>query len=101
MSPKPTNTSRSSRHASSPLMASIFSLFSVNLFAYILSYLSWATRVLAQRWRRLKDALFYEMMLLLLQPNPVVLLLMWPGWIVVVGAWLWWGRDGGVAPVGV
>ncbi|RPA92275.1 hypothetical protein L873DRAFT_1817925 [Choiromyces venosus 120613-1] len=50
------------------------------------------------RWRKFKDALFYEMMLLLLQPNPVMLILMWPGWIVVLAVvvWRWWAGAGDV-----
>ncbi|KAG0639182.1 hypothetical protein HOY80DRAFT_964417 [Tuber brumale] len=48
------------------------------------------------RWGKFKDALFYEMVLLLLQPNPVMLILMWPGWIVVLAVvvWRWWAGAG-------
>ncbi|KAI5849119.1 hypothetical protein BZA05DRAFT_83217 [Tricharina praecox] len=42
-----------------------------------------------RRWNRFKDACFYELLLLLFQPSPVLLILMWPGWVLVVGLWLW------------
>jgi len=50
------------------------------------------------RWGKFKDALFYEMLLLLLQPNPVMLVLMWPGWIVILAVvlWRWWAGAGDV-----
>ncbi|KAA8908837.1 hypothetical protein FN846DRAFT_647246 [Sphaerosporella brunnea] len=42
-----------------------------------------------QRWERFKDAVFYEFMLFLFQPSVLMLVVMWPGWVLVIGLWLW------------
>lgn len=58
-----------------------------------------ATLLLRQRWQRLKDAVFYEFMLLLFQPAPVMLVVMWPGWVLVGVMWYLMGREGEVVPI--
>ncbi|KAL7276979.1 hypothetical protein RUND412_000016 [Rhizina undulata] len=55
-----------------------------NIFTSELKKTAW------KRWERVKDKVFYETLLLLLQPNPFILVLMWPGWIFVGAWWLWW-----------
>ena len=42
-----------------------------------------------KRFDRLKDRLFYETLLLLQQPSLVLLVLLWPGWVLVFGVCLW------------
>ena len=42
-----------------------------------------------RRFDRLKDRLFYETLLLLQQPSLVLLVLLWPGWVLVFGVCLW------------
>ncbi|PWW71667.1 hypothetical protein C7212DRAFT_338913 [Tuber magnatum] len=66
------------------------------IFYRLLAFLLQQGMSLRLRWGKFKDALFYETILLLLQPNPVVLILMWPGWIVVllVVVWRWWAGAG-------
>lgn len=68
------------------------------IFYRILDLLLRQVMSLRFRWGKFKDALFYEMLLLLLQPNPVMLVLMWPGWIVVLAVvlWRWWAGAGDV-----
>ncbi|KAG0138291.1 hypothetical protein HOY82DRAFT_588634 [Tuber indicum] len=66
------------------------------MFHHLLALLLQQGLDLRLRWGKFKDALFYEMVLLLLQPNPVMLILMWPGWIVVLAVvvWRWWAGAG-------
>lgn len=64
------------------------------LISCVVSMLRYGLLLFTARWRRFKDALFYEMMLLLLQPNPVVLFLLWPGWVAVGGLWWYWSSVG-------
>ncbi|PUU82143.1 hypothetical protein B9Z19DRAFT_1190614 [Tuber borchii] len=68
------------------------------IFYSLLDLLLRQVMSLRLRWGKFKDALFYEMLLLLLQPNPVMLVLMWPGWIVVLAVvlWRWWAGAGDV-----
>jgi hypothetical protein len=53
----------------------------------------WFAKVLQvrQRWTRFKDAVFYEFMLLLFQPSVLILVVLWPGWVLVIALWLWTG----------
>lgn len=46
-----------------------------------------------QRWEKLRDAVFYEFMLLLFQPSPLLLVVMWPGWLLVGALWYYFGGD--------
>lgn len=93
-------TTSLSQSTSSPFIRQLFSIFRpLLLISYIGTLLMSAVGLFSARWRRFKDALFYEMMLLLLQPNPVVLFLLWPGWIAVVGLWWYWGSGRGDVPV--
>jgi hypothetical protein len=51
----------------------------------------WIAQVLQvrKRWARFKDAVFYEFMLLLFQPSVLMLVVLWPGWVLVIALWLW------------
>lgn len=42
------------------------------------------------RVREVKDKVFYEFAWLLFSPCPLLLVLLWPGWILVGGLWVWW-----------
>lgn len=42
-----------------------------------------------KRFDRLKNWLFYETLLFLQQPSLVLLVLLWPGWVLVFGICLW------------
>lgn len=55
----------------------------------------WRTSVvvLKEAYRRSEPArqrLFFEFMLLLFHPAPMVMLIFWPGWILVGAGYVWW-----------
>jgi hypothetical protein len=52
-----------------------------------------------RRWDRFKDAVFYELMLLLFQPSVLMLVVLWPGWVLVIGLWLYSAIGGKAAAV--
>lgn len=72
---------------------------------HLLLVLARARIDLKKRYNKLYDKVFYEVLLVLLQPNPVVLVVLWPGWWViglVCGvSWVFGGFSGaGVGPTG-
>ena len=55
----------------------------------------WRTGVVVMKeaYRRSEPArqrLFFEFMLLLFHPAPMIMLIFWPGWVVVGGVYVWW-----------
>ena len=46
-----------------------------------------------QRYEKMRDAVFYEFMLLLFQPAPLLLIVMWPGWVLVGALWYYSGGE--------
>ena len=55
----------------------------------------WRTSVAVTKeaYRRTEPArqrLFFEFMLLLFHPAPMIMLIFWPGWVVVGGVYVWW-----------
>ncbi|KAI5805093.1 hypothetical protein EDC01DRAFT_641973 [Geopyxis carbonaria] len=57
------------------------------LVHYLSRQALWMLRA-RKRWQRLNEALFREFAMLVMQPNPLLLVLLWPGWWVIGG--LWW-----------
>ena len=85
----PPATTTATATAAAPLLAALLHLTTAILAHLRLLFTNFATlaRLAWQKTEKFRDRCFYETLNFLVNPHALVLVLFWPGWVVVVLVW--------------